>query len=300
MYFLSIAQHNVQNYGRRCWLFLFLLVSARNPLNSIPGIRVDGLATRESSRKSVFQTDPLVEALLAKRQEEFFSMGLVVGWPPHSSLKPSYDRFISIIQQLVFEEHEETDALQQKSHPSIFFTPFPTLHITVATLMNTTRIKDMNVSIDRLHKDWKHILLEVSKLPEWPVGPLRLRVQSADISTRAGILLWQEETGRLERIRSCLWSFFAPNNHLPEAYGYLREYLAIPKIIHTTFARYYKSPHSSFEDARSRLKKHVLPQMANLFPEPVVVDVIKMADAYIYFQEPAGQDHSTVVSIPLR
>jgi hypothetical protein len=56
-------------------------------------------------------------------------------------------------------------------------------------------------------KQWKEVLIKATSLEEWPIQeePIKLQVESAQIASTAGVLLWKEENdGKIERMRNCL------------------------------------------------------------------------------------------------
>jgi hypothetical protein len=217
-----------------------------------------------------FQVDPLLPYLFEGKQDDSFCLGLIVNWPPPLVMQKDYESFVSKVQQL-FQQDED----------SFYFLPFQTLHITVATLYPATRLDAMeNVSIDQIKKDWKDILLRTSKLPEWPKDPLHFSVESSQIGARAGILLWKEHTGGLDRIRSCLARAVEDSGVTMKTH--LEEYMRIPDIIHSTFVRYAKQPTSSPQMLQEQLKTHV--PIHEVFTRPIEVDCIQIVNCKIYLQ----------------
>ena len=246
-----------------------------------------------------FLDDPLIPAFCGEDQDDYFSLGFVVNWPPTSTTESSqaynaanYEDFLSAVKTECFRGRDDF----------LFCLPFHALHITVATLFPATKISklpsrnaeqrtgstlrgnksvhDTENSVDNakqtrstLVNGWKQVLLRASSSNDWPKRPLELELESAEIRNRAGILLWKEHTGGIAKIRHCLE--VAAKEAEESFSAVVTEHLRIPDIIHTTFVRYHhcevakEGPKTIGGDndgwllrpsqAHSALIKHVLP-----------------------------------------
>ena len=216
-----------------------------------------------------FLGDPLIPPLSREEQDDYFALGLVVNWPIPNSGPPSSSSSSSssTTQQQNNNCHYNYNATNYESFLSavkaqcflgkkdfLFCLPFHSLHVTIASLFaarhsselpssnKTTATDDGAGASGRSHtreqwrstflKEWKDVLLRASSNEDWPRRPLELQLDSAQIATRAGILLWKENTGGIAKIRRCL------QIAVKSTHPHLQEHLRIPNIIHTTFVRY--------------------------------------------------------------
>jgi hypothetical protein len=245
-----------------------------------------------------FQVDPFLPTLFSNQQDDVYGLGLVINWPPPQAMKEPYHRLVQAIQNECFDPKDVTSTAQQQ-HPAVAFMPFDSLHTTVASLFTTTRMDEMTTPIPQLQEDWKQIVLEASKLPEWPQTAFQLQIDSAKIASRAGIILWKETTGGLDRMRKCLQQIVHQNEGSARKYAYLQDLYFIPSIVHTTILRYSSVPQAtSHAHAQSQLENKVLPQLHEIFSEPIVANVAKVLNCKIYLNSPENE-HPVICSLPL-
>jgi hypothetical protein len=273
---------------------------------AVPMVNPEREAQFSKTMTEEFQVDPLLPMLFANQQDDIYCLGLVTNWPPpQANMKEPYRRLVKAIQSECFDPQDvrtSFTAQQQQRHPAVTFMPFDSLHITVATLFPATRLDEMTIPIPQLQEDWKQIVLEASKLPEWPQTAFQLHIDSAKIASRAGILLWKETTGGLDLMRKCLQQIV--HQHQGEGstslqYSYLQDFYSTPSIIHTTILRYSSVPQAtSHEHAQSQLELKVLPQLQDIFSEPIVANVVKVVNCKIYLNSPENE-HPVVCSLPL-
>eukprot|EP00535_Pseudo-nitzschia_heimii_P002695 CAMPEP_0197181376 /NCGR_PEP_ID=MMETSP1423-20130617/5688_1 /TAXON_ID=476441 /ORGANISM="Pseudo-nitzschia heimii, Strain UNC1101" /LENGTH=338 /DNA_ID=CAMNT_0042631617 /DNA_START=67 /DNA_END=1083 /DNA_ORIENTATION=+ len=252
-----------------------------------------------------FFDDSLASVFCGKDLEDYFCLGLLVNWPPTSTVVSSqaynatnYENFLAAVKTECFRGRDDF----------LFCLPFHALHITVATLIPATKISQLssryaeqvtgsrlnrNVSNTKqkrlaLAEERKQILLRASSHNDWPKRPLELELESAEIGNRAGIFLWKEHTGGIAKIRQCLEAA------AKESFStVVSEHLRIPDIIHTSFLRYHhcevlkESPKPIGGDndgallrpsqAQSILIKNVLPNQA-LFSKTCNAEVDDVTD----------------------
>jgi hypothetical protein len=187
-----------------------------------------------------FYPDPLLPELFREEEDDYFALGLVVAWPCLSSkdkepnvLKEHYDDFVSTVKTTCFQQAE-----------GFFCMPLHSLHITVASLFSACRISELPVAkttdtiedwMSTFVHQWKEVLIKATSLDEWPIQeePIKLQVESAQIASTAGVLLWKEESdGKIGKMRNCL------QQAVELVHPQLQQYLRIPNIIHSTFVRY--------------------------------------------------------------
>jgi hypothetical protein len=245
-----------------------------------------------------FQVDPFLPTLFANQQDDVYCLGLVTNWPPPQAMTEPYQQLVHAIQNECFDPKDVTSTAQQQ-HPAVAFMPFDSLHITVATLFPTTRMDEMTIPIPQLQEDWKQIVLKASKLPEWPQTAFQLQIDSAKIASRAGILLWKETTGGLDRMRKCLQQIVHQDEGSTRQYAYLQDIYSFPSIVHTTILRYSSVPQTtSHVHAQSQLENKVLPQLHEIFSEPIMANVVKAVNCKIYLNSP-DNEHPVICSLPL-
>jgi hypothetical protein len=153
--------------------------------------------------------------------------------------------------------------------------------VTVATLHSINQQPPGELVDDikqaQITNAWKNVMERASKMPEWPKHSLKLRLDSAQIGSRAGILLWKESTGGLASMRECIQrashqslrddedGLFSDNNNVSI------DTLVIPSIVHSTFLRFYQTPSTPAATVRSRFQKIVVPRLHDFFPQDITV-----------------------------
>ena len=137
----------------------------------------------------------------------------------------------------------------------IYLYPVESLHVTVATLrafsLNIISTDDILVLV----RFWKDIIQTASTKSDWPKGKIVLELENAQVGCSAGILLWRENSGNLQSMRSCLQSEVdyykeildkrLESNTDALRHRMLRESLnafSIPNIVHTSFLRFTAQP----------------------------------------------------------
>jgi hypothetical protein len=189
--------------------------------------------------------------------------------------------------------------------------PLHSLHITVATLFPATRRSDLVLVQETFDNDdydcgpgnkdhssdsrqmttmiqqWKDVLHFASEMTEWPQQnfSMTLRPTSAQIAPRAGILLWNDKHGFMERIRSCL------QKSVQSLHPQLQKYLRIPDIIHTTFLRFHRPPtYSNPLDSHQILQDKIVPHHPlfgsnhHMKASTAIIDAVRLVDCKIYLQ----------------
>jgi len=118
----------------------------------------------------------------------------------------------------------------------------------------------------------------------WPSKPLQLEIKSAQIRSKAGILLWNETTAGLEQLRACLREE-ASMRSLPIH--------NIPDIVHTTFLRFSRVPISAAGHVQETFRATVLPKLSTeLFQFPIAAHSVKLvAETRPYMHIPHEDKH---------
>jgi hypothetical protein len=265
----------------------------------------------------VFHADPLLPALGRGQQDDYFALGLVVNWPPGdgndndgddvSLLKQQYQSFCDVVKTECFPHHHDQD--------SVMFLPLDSLHITVATLQSATKISKIEQRQQQeIIQQWKELLMCASQHDDWPTQHLQLKIVSAHITPTAGILLWEDTTDGITKIRQCLYDVLSekrqrqqfPNDeHNSDVEFFLNNGFRIPDIVHTTFVRYRTPPpnqirpseshsillqeivgsHPIFGDSSSSSSS----SSSNNGKSTVRIECTKMVNCKIYLQPPKRQ-----------
>jgi hypothetical protein len=192
----------------------------------------------------------------SKKPDDEFGLLLVSGWPPMPEMIKQYDRFVELVRQC-FEPSDLQSA--------VYIYPSSCLHVTVATLHAfTRRSKGVDVR-EHLLRNWSNVVAKASRRVDWPASALQLTLKSSQIGKSAGILLWEETTGGLDRMRECIRLEAHDQRSKLEAAGIDLETLVIPSIVHSSFLRFRSVPQTSGEDIQSKFQELVVPQLENIF-----------------------------------
>jgi hypothetical protein len=189
-----------------------------------------------------------------------FGLVLVVGWPPNrDEMEAPYAAIVESLRSC-FDENDEDNA---------YFYPLESLHVTVATFHAFTLKTRDPEQRSILESAWRDVVLAASKRPEWPNHALKLEIDSCQIGTRAGILLWRETSGGLDQMRSCLARETVERESLFLKAGLTVDTLRIPGIIHSSILRYPSPIQTNGELLQERFRTNVLPRFKEIFPKPV-------------------------------
>lgn len=220
-----------------------------------------------------FEIDPLVAILVEGTGNNHpvvprFNLALTTGWPPDESFREHYHRFCEAVDRC-WESSDRTG-----SHAPVYLYPFEHLHATAATFVRP-EVEDVvpEEQQETLRSVWSVVVRTASEDREWPTEPLSLRIDKAQIGTRAGILLWKDETGGMEAIRQCLRTSCQTHSALFEENGLRADTMNIPTIIHSTFLRFYAEPATPGTDVQRRFQQHVQQHIHTLIPEPFLVPI---------------------------
>lgn len=152
-------------------------------------IPIDGPSTQ-------FYADPLVISTY-EGESAFFNLVLVAGWPfAMEQIDRPYQEFIGLVRTCFDPDDLAGD------HPNVYLYNAHCLHITVATFFPICKKATMEGEDEHLANKFKHLLQAASQLPEWPTQPLQFKLASTQLGTKAGILLWNELTGGMDKCGS--------------------------------------------------------------------------------------------------
>lgn len=206
-----------------------------------------------------FYADPFVGAIY-RGESDYFDLVMHAGAPllvEPEDLK-AYGDFVQLVQNCLDPRDLEGD------HPTAFFYEPDYLHVTIATLYPMEK-QSSDVDYDEIKTYFKGLVEEASQRPEWPQKSLQLHLESAQLGSKAGILLWKEVTGAMSKIRECL---VATEN---ERLGSSWTIHSIPGIVHTTFLRFAEDPKTNGEVLQEQFQTTVLPVVPGIFDRTVSV-----------------------------
>ena len=280
--------------------------------------------TRPNAR---FQADPFVDRLLDWKpsatttttsvSENHVEFGLVLntGWPQMGDwLEEPYHTLVSCCMPQCFDD--ERDIRDQL----VYFYPKECLHVTVATLHAFHHQTKDPTQRKTLLRHWRAVVQQASQHPDWPnnnnnnnnnnnhnnnkdssssSSSLRLKYKGAHIGSKAGILLWEETTGRLERMRWILRNQVDLSRAVLQDVGIHVGTVQIPNIVHTTFLRFRRVPHTPRSVVQERFRNLVLPRLPQLFgggdsqqqQELVLEDAKLVNEQTPYMHIPMDKEH---------
>mmetsp|Transcript_1197 Transcript_1197/g.2823 ORF Transcript_1197/g.2823 Transcript_1197/m.2823 type:complete len:275 (-) Transcript_1197:78-902(-) len=234
---------------------------------------------------TTFIPDPVVKDLIALDDGYY---GIVVNtlWPPPEELTAPYSNSLLPEIRKCFDAVDlvpTSDKNNNKDAP-VYIYPPDHLHVTIATLSPIVK-RDLNNPklYDDLKTKWENILELASQHDEWPDEALQFEIDRAQIGNRAGILLWKETTGGLQKMRECLKNEVASHDDLT-IYN-------VPGIAHTSFLRFQSVPTTSGEIVQERFAANVLPKLNTIFPKPITATWAKMACEWIPYMHFPDNDH---------
>ena len=204
---------------------------------------------------------------------------------------------------------------QQQAHsiiPTVYLYPTIHLHITIATFLPPTKKKNNNNDDDdddevdksknKKNKKSEMIIInqiitlldEASKLSDWPTQPFQFVIDSTQLGSKAGILLWKDLSGGINKIRNCLRQVVlsSTNNSASaststsngtnqlqreeqqqqsqsqsqleaqaQAQVPIFPPITIPRIIHSTFLRFSRIPKTCGKRIQERFQSEVIPNL---------------------------------------
>jgi hypothetical protein len=229
-----------------------------------PPILRDGPAT-------VFEADPKVcDIFLGCNDGKYFGLVLVAGWPPDPSFHKQYQEFLSLVRECFDEDDLTTTKTRTSGSPSVYLYPSMHIHVTIATFAPSERQgSEKDVAVDHLEfqRTYLSLVEEASQLPDWPKTPIQLTIRSTQLGSKAGILLWDDTSGVISKIRQCIKQTASMNKI---------SIWSIPDIIHSTFLRFTKAPKTQGHLAQARYQSKVVPQVRNIFEQPFPANVCKL------------------------
>ena len=229
-----------------------------------------------------FYADPMV-ASIYQGESDYFDLVLPAGGPlllEPEDLK-SYADFVTLVQSCLDPEDLQGD------QPTAYFYQPDYLHVTIATLYPIERQK-ASVDYDGIKEHFKRLLQAASQRPEWPQEPLELQIGSAQLGSKAGIILWREVTGGMANIRQCLVATEKEQSDDNTPW----KIHSIPGIIHTSFLRFASEPTTNGGTLQEQFQQKVLPAIHGIFPRKVLVSKVHLVcETTPYMRVPMDDQH---------
>jgi hypothetical protein len=245
-----------------------------------------GRSHKPDGPSTSFQADPMVASLYDKT-DDYFGLVLVANWPPDlSAVEPLYQRFLHSVRQCFHEDDLAGET------PSVYLYPAQFLHVTIATVYPVQKKQD-GEDYSKIQKDWTQMVEAASKHSSWPREVLKLRIESAQLGAKAGILLWKDITGGIQEMRNCLEQEASSRN---------MKIHSIPGIAHSTFMRFHDIPNkTSGEKIQTRFQELAIPSVKTIFEETVFLaqSTRLVCETTPYMHIPYDDDHVFVSISPI-
>lgn len=249
----------------------------------LSGHIVNGLPVRKPKDSAVttFEKDPMVQRMIdltngLASAEETFGLVLVSGWVPPESVQSAYNQNFLPAVQKCFLESDWTPPSPGKI-PNVYLYPSKHLHVTISTLHAFWRPVEDESKQKVLEAEWTDLVKAASKREDWPVRPLQLTLDTAQIGKKAGIMLWKDLSGGVDKMRICVQAEAQERERRLIRAGIDPGTLSIPGIIHSTFLRFHEQPESPGKDIQEQFEKTVKNNISTFFPEPITVSQVKLA-----------------------
>ena len=262
-----------------------------------------------------FEADPITSRLLEgpqkivdpkkqqQQKEQTFGLVAVVGWPPdRNQMLESYQRFRTAVE-LCFDEDDVSPTITSylgkdslslsPAAAAVYLYPFQALHVTVTSPYDLRRpLPESEQAKTSLTEQWRCVIDRATQKAAWPRNPLQLEIDSAQIGSKAGILLWKETTGNLQAMRECIQSTADEMKEELEHNGVSTDTLTVPSIVHTTMLRFHREPKTPVEIVQERFARQVLPRLHEFFPARWQVDTFTLVcEQMPYMHIPADDKH---------
>jgi hypothetical protein len=255
-------------------------------------------ARPRDGRATTFQSDPMMELVIHSQNNNYdcdeFGLVVVTGWPSDLSMavKDSYQDFISRTKAC-FDK-------QDMAQGNVYFYPASCLHVTVATLYSVNhRLKD-NAGRIELETFWRQAMDRAARMPDWPALPLVLTIDRTQIGERAGILLWNETTGGLDKMRKCIAQAtrLTATERRSDDFSIDKTTLSIPPIAHSTFLRFPNAPLTDGSVLQENYS-HVSKAIKDIFPASVELSDAKLVCEKTPYMHIPADERYVLASYPV-
>jgi hypothetical protein len=245
---------------------------------------------------TTFEADPKVNDIFTGKDGDYFGLVLVAGWPvdlPHSIQEP-YQAWLEQLQGC-FDQQDLMTTTNQTLPPPVYLYPSMHLHVTIATFAPSEKKRGEhdnipNFDYDHFQNKYRTLVQEASKLPDWPQQNIQLQFQSAQLGSKAGILLWDDPSGTIQTMRDCLKQAAAKRG---------MEISGIPSIIHSTFLRFSQVPQTPGEVVQERFQSQVIPNAKEMFDKPINITTAKLVCESTPYMHIPDDDQHTFLTLQL-
>lgn len=225
---------------------------------------------------------------------DLFGIVLVANWPPRDSFVEPYEKLIHNIQDCFDPQDHMVD--NDDGVPAVYIYPPRTLHITIATFTPffTSNLEPCAKKKELYARTCTEIINRCHSRQDWPKDPFTVEIETAQIGSKAGILLWNNPDQKVEKIRRIVkeeYDFMLEED--PVALN--RQEIVIPNIIHSTFLRFGRIPVTKGEDVQKRFQD-VIGGIQESFGK-ITVDSMRLAVERIPYMHIPCDDRHVLVSL---
>ena len=167
---------------------------------------------------------------------------------------------------------------------AVYLYPSCCLHVTIASPYPFT-VQPPNEADKEKHIHlWKDVFIQASNHDLWPSDKIQLKLSHTQIGKKAGILLWEEDSGdRIELIRKCIQIVTDSKADEATKLGINLKALSIPPIIHSTFLRFLNEPSfSTGESIQEKFQRNIVSCLDKYFTDGITLDSVK----FVYERTP--------------
>ena len=284
--------------------------TSNNPPRSPPSLAVsnrpkDGPATS-------FEADEMAKLLIENKDKDTtYGLVLVAAWPPSPAWREIYANRIRPRLAACFPSDIMEDC-GTSSSSSVYIYPPEALHVTLATFWSIhcqeTISQGQTVDLERsvkavVERAWQQYQ---NNFPH--ERHFVLEVESAQIGTKAGIILWKESSGRLNAFRRVLHQTCQEECQRLEESCSLHEepvdtnaafvrhalsQIKVPDIVHSTVVRFSETPITEGVVVQRNFERFILDQLSTeLVPHSFPVHTIKLVcERQPYMHVPPDDRH---------
>jgi uncharacterized protein len=294
---------------------------AGNSTSNGGGSFVQAATTANAPASGSFQTfvaDPYVSELITKRNKtrKLFSLVLVTKL---AGLGPEkYEGFCNEVKECFCPSDLD------KPNQAVYFYPLSVLHVTVATFIPLCQeliLKNRRGLTELAQK----IFHQARHDTRWPTsGRTQLRIESAQIGERAGIILWKDGSGIIDKMRECIrdasiGQIAIARSRIARLRGATsgvdsssvdldtEQYavdkmdpVQIPNIIHSTFMRFNRVPDTPVNVVQEKLQQFVIPELSTFLPYTQTEQAISLVveDTPYMHMKAEDREKYTVMQFP--
>jgi hypothetical protein len=253
-----------------------------------------------------FEADHFAKDLLEKNSAaETYGLVLVAGWPAPEAWQRIYRDKVRPRLAACFPQDFAPDG----SSSTVYMYPPEALHVTVATFWSIHQTAKERLAtnpvrmgaVERRVKDvvgqaWQRYLDQTRGKCDFI-----LDIESAQIGSKAGILLWNENSGHLDAFRrllevTCREESKRLGQATDEHSLFMRKILSglsIPGIVHSTVIRFADTPKTDGSTVQEIFQRTVLECLATeLVQQPVILESMTLAlERRPYMHIPYDEKH---------